>query len=107
MELKQFISKALLNIVNGVEDANSKQHNRFRIIGVYHGQTQAEGAYAEFDVSVVVQNSSSGKIGGKVGANILNVVSANIGSEIDKNSLFQNAHRLKFQIFICEKKGST
>lgn len=103
MELKEFISEALSNIVEGVEVANSKHGKRFRIIGKFHDRTNTEGAYAEFDVSVIAQDASTGKTGGKIGASVLNVVTASIGSEVDQSSLFQNAHRLKFQVFICEE----
>lgn len=106
MELKQFISEALLNIVDGVDEANSKHKGRFRIIGVHHGKTGSEGVNAEFDVSVTVEEKSgaktSGEVGGKIGS-VLSVLSAGVKSEIGKSDSLQNAHRLKFKIFISEK----
>lgn len=103
MELKQFIKEALLNIVNGVEEANQEK-NRFKIIGVRHDDTRTEGSYADFDVSVVVNEESSGEAEGKISASFLNVVSAGVGSKIDQTDSQQNTHRLSFKIFISEKE---
>jgi hypothetical protein len=101
MELKQFIKEALLNIVDGVEDAN-KTHNRFKIFGVKH-ESGVDGIYADFDVSVIVNEASSGGVKGKIGVSLLNVVSAGVGSKIDQTNLHQNTHRLTFRVFISEK----
>lgn len=101
MELKQFIKEALLNIVDGVEDAN-KTHNRFKMIGVKH-ESGIDGIYADFDVSVIVNETSSGGVDGKIGVSFLNVVSAGVGSKLDQTNLQQNTHRLTFRVFISEK----
>lgn len=101
MELKQFIKEALLNIADGVEEAN-KEKNRFKIIGMKH-QTGIDGNYADFDVSVVVNETSSGEAGGKISASLLNVVSAGIDSKIDQTNAHQNTHRLTFKVYISEK----
>jgi len=103
MELKQFISEALINIVEGVDEANSKFKNRFRIIGERHNITQSEGAYAEFDVSVVVNEGSKNKIKGSTSSSFLSVLSAKVEGEQNKDNSLQNAHRLKFKIYISEK----
>jgi len=102
MELKQFIKEALLNIVDGVEDAN-KTHDRFKIIGIKHDKTGIDGIYADFDISIIVNESSTGEVGGKVSASFLNVVSVGIGSKIDQANLQQNTHRLTFKVFISEE----
>lgn len=104
MELKQFIKDALINIVDGVEDAN-KEHNRFKIIGVKHNETGIDGIYADFDVSIIVNESSSGKAEGNAHVSFLNVVSAGIDSKIDQSNLHQNTHRLAFKVFISEKEN--
>lgn len=101
MELKCFIKEALINIVDGVEDAN-KVHDRFKIIGVKH-ESGIDGNFADFDVSVIVNETSGSEAGGKVGASFLNVVSVDVGSKIDQTSAHQNAHRLTFKVFISEK----
>lgn len=101
MELKQFIKEALLNIVDGVENAN-EVHDRFKIIGVKH-ESGVDGIYADFDVSIIVNEALNSGVEGKAGASFLNVVSLNVGSKIDQTSLHQNTHRLTFKVFISEK----
>lgn len=111
MELKQFIKEALLNIVNGVEEAN-KSNKRFKIIGIKHHESGMDGNYADFDVSVIASESSGneidGKVNGQIGTSLLSVVSANIDSSVtaktDQANLNQNAHRLTFKIFISENE---
>ncbi len=103
MELKQFIKEALLNIVGGIEEAN-KAYNRFKIIGIKHNDSGVDGNFVDFDVSVIVNELSSGEAGGRIGVS-MNVVpfSANIGAKMDQTSLHQNTHRLTFKVYISEK----
>jgi len=101
MELKQFIKEALLNIADGVEEAN-KTNNRFKIIGVKH-ESGVDGNFADFDVSVIASESSSDQIGGKAGI-FLNVISAGVDSKTDQSNLRQNTQRLTFKIYISEKE---
>lgn len=103
MILKEFIKEALLSVVEGVEEANSK-HERFRIIGFKRNDTSVDGSYVDFDVLVVVDEKSSGKAGGKVGANLLNVLSADLKSGMDQSSSHQDVHRLKFRVWVSENK---
>lgn len=100
MELKQFIKEALLGITGGINDAN-KENNRFKIIGVKH-ESGIDGNFADFDVSVVVNEASGGEVDGKIGVSFLNVVSAGVGSKIDQTSAYQNTHHLTFKIYISE-----
>lgn len=61
MELQEFISQALLSIVNGVNDANSK-NNCFELSGSIHG-TGASGTQVKFDLSVVAEKSNESESG--------------------------------------------
>ena len=101
MELKQFIKEALLGITNGVDDAN-KENNRFKILGVKH-ESGIDGNYADFDVSVVVNNKSKIDMSGTIKASWLSVVSAKVGSKIGQSSANKNTHRLTFKVYISEK----
>lgn len=101
MELKQFVQEALLSIIEGIEEANSK-HNRFKIIGIKRNESGIDGNYVEFDVSVAVEQTSSEKVGGKVGVSILNVVSANVDSKVDQKDSHQNINRLSFKVWVSE-----
>ncbi|MDD2731749.1 MAG: hypothetical protein PHI53_00975 [Candidatus Pacebacteria bacterium] len=102
MELKQFIKEALLSITGGVEEAN-KRADLFKILGIKH-ESGLEGNYADFDVSVVVNESSSDKTGGGINTSFLRVVSAGINSKIDQTSSHQNTHHLTFRVFISKGK---
>lgn len=101
MELKQFVQEALLSFIEGVGEANTK-HNRFKIIGIKRNESGIDGNYVDFDVSIVVGQKTSGKVGGKASASILNVVSANIDSELDQIDSRQNVNHLKFKVWVSE-----
>ena len=102
MKLDNFIREALLNIVNGVESANNMT-SRFKLIGVKH-ESGIDGIYADFDVSVMVNEKDNGGVKTKAKVSLLNVVSAEVGVNSDQNSSYQNTHRLKFKVFISEKR---
>ena len=101
MELKHFIKEALLSITGGVEEAN-KEAGRFKILGVKH-ESGLEGNYADFDVSVVVNEQSKIDVSGEVKASWLSVVSAKVGSKIGQSSTNKNTHRLTFKVYITDK----
>ena len=101
MELKQFIKEALLNITDGIDEAN-KETGRFKILGIKH-ESGVDGNYAEFDVSVIVKEGSNSEIKNKIGTSLLNVVSAKVGSRVDQSKEYNNSHRLTFKVYITEK----
>lgn len=107
MELKQFIKEALLSITEGVEEANA-EHKRFRIIGMKRNESGIDGNDVEFDVSIVVEQKSSGKLEGKaegkLGTSMLSVVSvsANVDSQLNQMDSHQNVNRLKFKVWVSE-----
>jgi len=101
MELKQFIKEALLSITSGVEEAN-QEANRFKILGVKH-ESGLEGNYADFDVSVVVNKQSKIDVSGEIKTSWLNVISAKVGSKIDKSNSNKDTHRLTFKVYITDK----
>lgn len=102
MELKQFIKEALLSITNGVAEAN-EVNNRFKILGIKHNESGTDGNYTDFDVSVMVSEGSDSTVDGKAKTSWLNVVSAEVGSKLDKSNTYQNTQRLTFKIYISEK----
>ena len=100
MELKDFIKNALINIVEGVEEAN-KKYDRFRLNTNVHNEI-GSGQTVDFDVSVIVDESS--KEGQKTG---IFVVLANLGggksTNKDHSETSKDSHNLKFKVFIAEK----
>ena len=101
MELKQFIKEALLGITNGIDDAN-KEVDRFKILGVKH-ESGIDGNYADFDVSVVVNEESKVDVSGEIKASWLSVFSAKLGSKIGQKNVNNNTHRITFKVYISEK----
>ena len=97
MDLKNFISQTLTNIVQGVDEAN-KTSKRFKLATTAHRQ-YGEGQEVDFDVAVMVSQDSQGSVDGKIG-----VALASIGGDIKSTELNQNIHKIKFKIFITEKE---
>lgn len=110
MELKDFIRETLLNISQGVEEANETSQ-RFELSDQVHSGKGINGTSVEFEVGVIAEESTvknkEGKAnsGIKVGfANLFNA-QATIAGGTSKQSdnTNQSTHRLKFQVFIKEK----
>jgi len=93
MELKDFISQTLINIVQGVEEANKKT-NRFLLASNVHNR-YGSGQEVEFDVAVMVNQDSQANASGKIG-----VALASISGDIKTTELNQNIHKMKFKVFI-------
>lgn len=96
MELKNFISQALTNIVQGVEEAN-KTTKRFKLASATHSQ-YGQGQEVDFDVSVTASQDTEGDLNGKIGVAIVN-----ISSDVKLTESNQNTHRIKFKVFITEE----
>ncbi len=100
MELKDFIKRALLDIVNGVDEANLEQ-NRFRLANHINNRGTS-GQKVEFDVSVIINETSESDTKGGIKVALVNL-GAGIGAgkkEIESN---QNVHKIKFEVFVHEK----
>jgi hypothetical protein len=97
MELKDFIKHALLDVVNGVEEANQEK-NRFRLTSQKHYGTGENGQKVEFDVSVMVNESSENDLKGGIKVALVNLGGGR--KELESN---QNVHKIKFEVFITEK----
>jgi len=94
MELKDFIKRTLLDIVNGVEEAN-KEKNRFQLVSqINHGSGES-GQKVEFDLSVIVNESSENNLKGGI-----KIAFANLGADGKEISSNQNVNKIKFEVFI-------
>lgn len=98
MELKQFISETLINITQGVEEANKKS-KRFKLASGFHDKL-GSGQEVEFDVQLNVSRDSKDEINGKIG-----IALASISSDIKQSEVNQNTHRMKFKVFITENES--
>ena len=106
MELKDFISETLVNILDGVQEANNKHQNKFKIIGEYARLNNINGGvngnYVDFDITILVNESQDQKEKARIG--VLTYLGIGIGAEASKESKQQesvhNNHKLKFKVFI-------
>lgn len=96
MELKDFIKQALLDIVHGVEDAN-KEKDRYRLTSHVHANGE-QGQKVEFDISVMVNESSESDLKGGI-----KVALVNLGGGKKESESNQNIHRIRFDVFVKEK----
>jgi len=101
MNLKDFIKNTLLDIVTGVEEANTEK-NRFLLASHIHGGTGESGQKVEFDLSVIVNEQSESDIKGGI-----QVALVNLGSGIKETESNQNIHKIKFEVFVSEKEQSS
>lgn len=97
MELKTFITNTLLDITRGVEDAN-KVSDRFYLSGYKHFGTDQSGQKIEFDLSIVINESSENDVNGGIKLAIFS-----LGAGTKKAESNQNIHKLKFEVFVAEK----
>jgi hypothetical protein len=102
MELQKFISSALLSIVNGVKEAN-EQNDCFELSGSIHHRKATDGTKVDFDLSVVVEDTSESGLD-KGGGLKMNIFSAGINSQ-QKDPLKNSAtQRIQFSVFINDTK---
>lgn len=97
MELKEFIKRSLLDVVNAVEEANQEK-NRFGFTSHKDLETGERGQKVEFDISVIVDKSSGSDATGGI-----KVAFVNLGGGLKESETSQNVHKLKFEIFIARK----
>jgi hypothetical protein len=111
VQLKDFIKETLLNITQGVQEANEVT-NRFELSDQVHGAKRINGTSVEFEVGVVVTESTTqnkeDKAGGGVNISVMNMgfKAGASGSKTDQtDNANQSAHNLKFQVFVSENES--
>ena len=91
MELNEFISKVLVEVTNGIKNANSKIGE-----GTFEMEPfrrDKDTGFISFDLAVKT-SEGNGK-GAKGGIQVLNI---GIGGEISKTSTHEIANRIKFYV---------
>jgi len=111
MELKEFISKALIDIVEGVKNANNPYkegrkeiYDKFELTGEKPVQGMNEtkkGTYVDFDIAVIINEDEKDKTKSVIGLSF-SYLAAGKSSEKDKQSSKENTHRLKFKVFVAK-----
>ena len=107
MELNEFISDTLLEIAQGVENAQLRAKDIMAINpGSLDGETIFERSYIDFDVSIVVSENDdtsktrSGKVGGKIKIAPFVEASAEVGGSGERGTSRTTArtHRVTFKV---------
>lgn len=88
MKLEEFISQAILEIVNGIRNANTKQIK----VGLY-SPGKNDRRHIEFDVAVMITKSDKGSIG-------LSVPFLPIEGKISDEQIIATTNRVKFGVRI-------
>lgn len=102
MELEEFISKTLVDIKNGVSNANdilAKAEGKTRGVdaNLYfaiepHGREKKEG-YINFDIAVTVSKETATSGGGGI-----KIAVASLGGELSETGSEQSISRIKFHV---------
>lgn len=109
MELKTFIKQVLIEIADGVREANKvsgrtleggKRTHPFIIEQSAAGGLRTSEDLIEFDIAVTASESRSGKGGGG-----LKVYGVGIGGEKASSSSTETASRIRFKVAVGEKIG--
>lgn len=95
MELKEFISKTLVDITEGIAEASDSIG---RSIGFATEKNSSSNI--EFDVAVTVESGSSAEGGAKAGISIasIDLISGKLKGQIEEKS--SNVSRVKFSVWI-------
>ena len=105
MELNEFVKQALVQVIEGVRDAQAVEGKEFvnpriinpapsgRIREKVNGQLVHD---VSFDVAITTEDSSGSKAGGKI-----SVLGLNAGADIDENLLSRTVSRIKFTVPIA------
>lgn len=107
MELQEFITETLIEISNGVHEANNirlgenaTNSNTSRTFFLRPGSKSENGSGIEFDVAVTTKKSGDGKAGAKLK---LSVVEAELGGGGGASK--ESVSRIKFTISIGQWVG--
>jgi len=90
MELKEFVTKVLKDLVDAVEEARASASRDM------HLNATSEQRTVEFDIAVTVQDTVAGK--GKAGIKVLQFVEA--GGDLSKEKLNSTVSRIRFGVHI-------
>ncbi len=98
MELKEFISESISQILNGIEDAHKKLETNTHRPVIYHIGQSSNVSFnliekIEFEVLVHIENNKKSGIGGKI-----NVLSLGIDAGTDKSIKQSHQNRIKFAV---------
>lgn len=115
MELKDFIKYTLINVVEGVKDANEDYKKsrggdiiKFDLTGdkppIKHTNDISKvGTYIDFDIVLVINEETGDK--GKAAIGVFSgMFGGGLSSETQNKQSAENTHRLKFKVFVEDNK---
>ena len=107
MDLKDFIHQTLVNIVEGVDAANTEV-DRFKLASHGHDE-HGFGQDIEFDIPVTVSQNSKGHLGGEGKILMATMAVAQLKGDLSRSKKNEDIHRIKFKVFVADepKTGST
>ena len=100
MELQDFITKTLLAITKGVDDANRTQR-RFRLAQKVHPDGTS-GEMVEFNVQVIATDSGERSANSGIEVSVVSLASVKLGGDLKSSQISQNTHSLKFSVFVTD-----
>jgi hypothetical protein len=100
MELQDFITKTLLSITRGVENANRTQH-RFHLNRKKYSDGTS-GEEVEFNVQVIATETGEKNAESGISISVASLGSAKLGGDLKPGHTNQNTHSLKFSVFVSE-----
>lgn len=103
MELKEFISKTISDIIEGLNCASKKLNDSNKEVGLY-SMGKSNQRHVEFDVAVVASNKAGGKVGGGGEIKVWGIfqTGANVQKTIEEAD--STVSRIKFGIRIKDIK---
>lgn len=90
MQLRDFISKALEDIHNGLEIAKKNTNRDYAV--------EASGGGVKFDVAVTTITTTESEIEGKATAGLIEVLGAGVKGKLDAKSENSEVSRIQFNI---------
>lgn len=99
MELKEFVKKALLDLVNAVDEANESLDRKLTLISSKDNRT------IEFDVAVSVEEDTAEKGSGGGEIRVLNFISAGGKGEVAHAIKNSTVSRVKFGVDVDWKES--
>lgn len=106
MELKEFISESLSQILDGINEASKKLETTSKHPIIYNPGQIRNNAFdqtekIEFEVIVDVESKDTKKGGAKI-----TVFSIGVGAEADKSLTHTQQNKIKFSVPVCFTKAT-
>jgi hypothetical protein len=99
MDLKEFISQTISDIVSGIEESSRKLEKDGRRVRLFSpGKTDVR--HVEFDVAVTASNGESGDIGAEGGIKVWGIAQAGSKAGYKQETHDSTVSRIKFGVRI-------